>query len=106
MGAGDLRLQAVSLIRDPNIAFATFCSKNQLPRRRQPGPGRRVNPGHAISVPDLSRGFRALKIWMSLSAYGSNAFGAIVDATCALAKHLENTRQRQRPPGTRCPGIT
>jgi glutamate/tyrosine decarboxylase-like PLP-dependent enzyme len=38
--------------------------------------------------PDLSRGFRALKIWMTISAYGADAFGAIVDKTCALAADL------------------
>jgi glutamate/tyrosine decarboxylase-like PLP-dependent enzyme len=38
--------------------------------------------------PDLSRGFRALKVWMTISAYGADAFGAIVEETCALAAHL------------------
>ncbi len=38
--------------------------------------------------PDLSRGFRALKIWMTLSAYGTEALGMIVDKTCALAARL------------------
>ncbi len=76
------------LIRDPNIAFATFAQKTSY----LAGASRGLAGGEPWPCdlgPDLSRGFRALKIWMTLSAYGSNAFGAIVDATCALAKHLE-----------------
>ncbi len=38
--------------------------------------------------PDLSRGFRALKVWMTITAYGAEAFGKIVDHSCALAQHL------------------
>jgi glutamate/tyrosine decarboxylase-like PLP-dependent enzyme len=38
--------------------------------------------------PDLSRGFRALKIWMTISAYGTEALGRVVDDTCALAQRL------------------
>ena len=38
--------------------------------------------------PDLSRSFRALKIWMTLQSYGTDALGAVVDRTCAIATHL------------------
>ncbi len=38
--------------------------------------------------PDLSRGFRALKVWMTLSVYGSDRIGAIAEQTCALAAML------------------
>jgi glutamate/tyrosine decarboxylase-like PLP-dependent enzyme len=38
--------------------------------------------------PDLSRSFRALKIWMTLQSYGADALGAVVDQTCAVASHL------------------
>ncbi|MDD2878244.1 MAG: pyridoxal-dependent decarboxylase [Acidiphilium sp.] len=38
--------------------------------------------------PDLSRGFRALKVWMTLQAYGSDRLGTIVDDSCALAQRL------------------
>ncbi len=38
--------------------------------------------------PDLSRGFRALKVWMSLKTFGADRLGQIVDHTCALARHL------------------
>ncbi|HET9146718.1 MAG TPA: pyridoxal-dependent decarboxylase, partial [Acetobacteraceae bacterium] len=38
--------------------------------------------------PDLSRGFRALKVWMSLKTYGTERLGAVVDHTCGLAQRL------------------
>ena len=38
--------------------------------------------------PDLSRGFRALKVWMTLKAYGADALGAVVDRCCDLAQRL------------------
>ena len=45
--------------------------------------------------PDLSRGFRALKIWMTLSAYGADRLGDIVDRTCALARYLADRIDRE-----------
>ncbi len=38
--------------------------------------------------PDLSRGFRALKVWMTLSVYGADRIGAIAEQTCDLATIL------------------
>jgi aromatic-L-amino-acid decarboxylase len=76
------------LIRDPNIALATFAQKTSYLAGAKRGLAG-GEPWPCDLGPDLSRGFRALKIWMTLSAYGTDAFGAIVDATCGLAKHLE-----------------
>jgi selenocysteine lyase/cysteine desulfurase len=39
--------------------------------------------------PDLSRGFRALKTWATFKAYGTEAMGAVIANTCALARYLE-----------------
>ncbi|MGB9117407.1 pyridoxal phosphate-dependent decarboxylase family protein [Bradyrhizobium sp.] len=39
--------------------------------------------------PDLSRGFRALKTWFTLKAYGAEKLGAMIERTCALAGYLE-----------------
>ena len=36
----------------------------------------------------LSRGFRALRVWMGFLAYGADAFGAVIDRTTALARRL------------------
>ena len=39
--------------------------------------------------PDLSRGFRALKTWFTLKAFGTEKLGAMIERTCALARYLE-----------------
>jgi glutamate/tyrosine decarboxylase-like PLP-dependent enzyme len=39
--------------------------------------------------PDLSRGFRALKTWFTLKVHGTEAIGAVISRTCALARDLE-----------------
>ena len=39
--------------------------------------------------PDLSRGFRALKTWFTLKVLGTQALGAAISRTCALARYLE-----------------
>jgi glutamate/tyrosine decarboxylase-like PLP-dependent enzyme len=40
--------------------------------------------------PDLSRGFRALKVWFTLKVFGTDALGASIAHTCALARYLED----------------
>lgn len=75
------------LVRDPAIELATFAqATNYLaaaPRGLAGGA-----PWPCDLGPDLSRGFRALKVWMTLSTYGTAALGGIVDDTCALARQL------------------
>ncbi|HEY3948931.1 pyridoxal phosphate-dependent decarboxylase family protein [Phenylobacterium sp.] len=39
--------------------------------------------------PDLSRGFRALKVWFSLKTYGLDAIGAVIGRACDLAQDLK-----------------
>ena len=38
--------------------------------------------------PELSRGFRALKIWMALKEHGIDAFARSIERNCRQAKHL------------------
>ena len=38
--------------------------------------------------PDLSRGFRALKVWFTFKALGAEAIGASIAQSCALAREL------------------
>jgi len=38
--------------------------------------------------PDLSRGFRALKAWMTVEALGADAIAAAIEANCVAAAHL------------------
>lgn len=46
--------------------------------------------------PELSRGFRALKVWMTMTVYGLDSLGASIAGNCALARSLE-ARLRQLP---------
>jgi glutamate/tyrosine decarboxylase-like PLP-dependent enzyme len=40
--------------------------------------------------PDLSRGFRALKVWFTLKALGTERLGESISRSCALARYLES----------------
>ncbi len=75
------------LIRDPAIHLATFAQKTNYLAAAARGLAGGA-PWPCDLGPDLSRGFRALKIWATLTAYGADAFGKIVDESCRLAKHL------------------
>ncbi|TPL06104.1 aminotransferase class V-fold PLP-dependent enzyme [Mesorhizobium sp. B2-4-14] len=44
--------------------------------------------------PDLSRGFRALKTWMTIEALGTDRIGGSIAHTCRLARHLAETLER------------
>ncbi len=45
-------------------------------------------PWPADLGPDLSRGFRALKVWMTLKTYGAARMGRMVEECCDIALHL------------------
>jgi aromatic-L-amino-acid decarboxylase len=75
------------LVRDPEIQNATFAQQtNYLASAKRGLAG--GDPWPCDLGPDLSRGFRALKVWMTLAAYGTEALGGIVETSCALAQHL------------------
>ena len=57
------------------------------------GDWRAARPGQCDFGPDLSRGFRALKTWFTLKVYGTDALGAAISRTCALARYLESRIQ-------------
>ena len=46
--------------------------------------------------PDLSRGFRALKVWFALKAYGAEAMGEAIARTCRLARALGSRVDAER----------
>jgi glutamate/tyrosine decarboxylase-like PLP-dependent enzyme len=75
------------LVRDPAIQRATFAQTTSYLASSHRGLAG-GEPWPCDLGPDLSRGFRALKVWMTLSAYGSAALGDVVDTTCALAQRL------------------
>jgi glutamate/tyrosine decarboxylase-like PLP-dependent enzyme len=45
--------------------------------------------------PDLSRGFRALKTWFTLTVYGADQLGAVIARTCDIARRLARRVQAQ-----------
>ncbi len=75
------------LVRDPVLHHAAFAQATPYlaaaPRGLAGG-----QPWPCDLGPDLSRGFRALKVWMTISTYGTAHFGRIVDHSCALARRL------------------
>ena len=75
------------LVRDEADQLAAFEQSVAYLRRESRG----MAGGHPWPCdlgPDLSRGFRALKVWMTLKAYGADRLGAVVDQCCALAQRL------------------
>jgi glutamate/tyrosine decarboxylase-like PLP-dependent enzyme len=40
--------------------------------------------------PQLTRGFRALKVWLSIQAHGTDVYARLVEQNVAQAKHLES----------------
>ena len=46
--------------------------------------------------PDLSRGFRALKVWMTIRSYGTDRLAMVVEQTCDLAAYVA-ARIEQEP---------
>ncbi|MDE2391153.1 MAG: cytochrome D ubiquinol oxidase subunit I, partial [Rhodospirillales bacterium] len=77
------------LVRDPEIHNTTFAQPTSYlaaaPRGLAGG-----FPWPCDLGPDLSRGFSALKIWMTLSAYGTEGLARVVENSCALANRLAN----------------
>jgi glutamate/tyrosine decarboxylase-like PLP-dependent enzyme len=75
------------LVRDPALHLQTFSSEAVYLSRADSGLARRdVWP--CDLGPDLSRGFRALKTWVTLQTFGADQLGACMAQCCATARHL------------------
>ncbi|HEX2941973.1 MAG TPA: pyridoxal-dependent decarboxylase [Rhodopila sp.] len=75
------------VVRDAAAPLDTFSADAVYLRREQRGlAGGGIWP--CDIGPDLSRGFRALKVWMTLSVYGADRIGTVVQQTCDLAATL------------------
>jgi glutamate/tyrosine decarboxylase-like PLP-dependent enzyme len=83
------------LVRDGEAHKAAFASPAAYLRRASRGLAA-GSPWPCDFGPDLSRGFRALKTWFTLKTYGTEALGAVMAQTCALARHLK-TRIEAEP---------
>lgn len=75
------------LVRDRAALTTTFAADAAYLHREDRGlAGGEVWP--CDLGPDLSRGFRALTVWMTLSVHGADRLGAMVEQTCRLAALL------------------
>jgi glutamate/tyrosine decarboxylase-like PLP-dependent enzyme len=75
------------VVRDAGAHRAAFARPAAYLRRAARG----LAAGEPWAVdlgPELSRGFRALKIWMSLKVYGADRIGAVAEQGCLLAQRL------------------
>jgi glutamate/tyrosine decarboxylase-like PLP-dependent enzyme len=77
------------LVRDGKLHRDTFASPAAYLRRETRGLAAGANWPCDLG-PDLSRGFRALKTWFTLKVHGTDAIGAAISRTCALARYLES----------------
>ena len=82
------------LIRDPALHIQTFAQS--LAYLSHDERGLAGNPPWPCDLgPDLSRGFRALKVSMTLQAYGTEGLAAVVDRSCDVAQHLARRIERE-----------
>jgi glutamate/tyrosine decarboxylase-like PLP-dependent enzyme len=76
------------LVRDGELHRQAFASPAAYLEREARGLAA-GSPWPCDFGPDLSRGFRALKTWFTLKAYGLQALGESIARTCELAHYLE-----------------
>jgi aromatic-L-amino-acid decarboxylase len=76
------------LVRDGKLHRETFAAPAAYLRRDKRGLSA-GSPWPCDFGPDLSRGFRALKTWFTLKAFGSERLGEMMAQSCAMARYLE-----------------
>ena len=77
------------LVRDGERQQQAFASSCAYLMREQRGMSA-GSPWPCDLGPDLSRGFRALKIWATLKVFGMNSIGSVIQRSCELARYLES----------------
>jgi aromatic-L-amino-acid decarboxylase len=81
------------LVRHPDIHRRTFSNPAAYLHRAPSG----LAAGDIWPCdlgPDLSRGFRALKTWITFQTFGARRIGACIEHTCRVAKYLESLIQQ------------
>jgi glutamate/tyrosine decarboxylase-like PLP-dependent enzyme len=76
------------LVRDPKMHTAAFATQASYLEEAEGGIMAGGLPFADRGV-ELTRGFRALKLWMSLQVHGVNAYGRLIAQNMAQAAHLE-----------------
>ncbi len=75
------------LVRDEATHAAAFATEPAYLTRGTRGLA--ANPPWPTDFgPDLSRGFRALKVWFTIKTFGADQLGRIIAHTCTLAQRL------------------
>ncbi|GBR08379.1 pyridoxal phosphate-dependent decarboxylase family protein [Acetobacter oeni] len=82
------------IVRDPVRHAAAFAQTLSYLSREDRGLAAGA-PWFCDLGPDLSRGFRALKVWATLSVYGTQRLGEMVDHCCDVAQHLAARAERE-----------
>jgi glutamate/tyrosine decarboxylase-like PLP-dependent enzyme len=75
------------LVREAQRLLAAFASPAAYLGRESEGLAA-GSPWPCDLGPDLSRGFRALKVWFTLKVFGAAALGESMAQTCRLARRL------------------
>ena len=78
------------LVRDGTLHYQTFASPAAYLSREARGMSA-GSPWPCDFGPDLSRGFRALKTWFTIQAFGAKKLGAMIAKTCDLAQYLKQS---------------
>lgn len=76
------------LVRDGDLHRSTFASAVSY-LRREPRGLAGGSPWPCDYGPDLSRGFKALKTWFTIKAYGTERLGNAIAQTCELARYMQ-----------------
>ncbi len=75
------------LVRDGALHAATFADRAPYLARTARGTAA-GEPWFTDYTPELSRGFRALKVWFTMKTYGLDRFGELIAQQCAMARAL------------------
>ncbi|GAC1655237.1 MAG: aspartate aminotransferase family protein [Vulcanimicrobiaceae bacterium] len=78
---------ACLIVRDAQLHRQTFSSEGPYITRTDHGLAS-GNPWFADFGPDLSRGFRALKVWLTLKHFGTNRIADAIEMNCNQARLL------------------
>ena len=77
------------LMRNSQLHYDTFASQAEYLRRETRGMAA-GSPWPCDFGPDLSRSFKALKVWFTMQVYGTERLARMMEQTCELAEYLAN----------------
>lgn len=80
------------LVRDSQLHLDTFASSADYLRRETQGMAA-GSPWPCDFGPDLSRSFKALKVWFTMQVFGSDRMAKMMERSCELAEYLASRIQ-------------